>query len=49
MPGSEAVTGTTDGWIVIWDQSLIPDEETHPDERKPIKIVTLASDEDTAA
>ncbi|CAK90550.1 unnamed protein product (macronuclear) [Paramecium tetraurelia] len=35
------VTGTLDGYIIVWDVSLIIEEYGQPDERRVIKIVNL--------
>jgi len=42
IPNStQAVTGTQEGDIVVWDISLIQDTFAQPDERRAIKIVNL--------
>lgn len=42
IPNStQAVTGTDDGNIVVWDISLIMEDYSQPEDRKAIKIVNL--------
>lgn len=44
IPNSnQAVTGTKDGHIVVWDMSMITEGDNFPDERRPIKMVQLIS------
>jgi WD40 repeat protein/Ca2+-binding EF-hand superfamily protein len=40
-PSTQAVTGTTDGQLVVWDISLIMEDYSQPEERRKIKIVNL--------
>eukprot|EP01015_Nassula_variabilis_P010808 TRINITY_DN18802_c0_g1_i3.p2 TRINITY_DN18802_c0_g1~~TRINITY_DN18802_c0_g1_i3.p2 ORF type:complete len:122 (-),score=38.45 TRINITY_DN18802_c0_g1_i3:11-376(-) len=37
----QAVTGTTDGLIYVWDISLIMEDSSQPEERRAIKQVNL--------
>ena len=42
IPTSEqVVTGTDDGNIVVWDISLIVDDNSEPEDRRAIKAVQL--------
>lgn len=42
IPGTaQAVTGCTDGHIVVWDISLIMENFSQPEERRKIKLVNL--------
>ena len=42
IPGTDqAVTGTTDGYIIVWDYSLIMEDYSVPEERRKIKMVNL--------
>lgn len=42
IPNSpQAVTGTKEGFIVVWDISLIMQDYSQPDQRKAIKTVNL--------
>ena len=42
IPGSpQAVTGTKEGVIIVWDISLIMEDYTQPEERRCIKTVNL--------
>lgn len=42
IPNSpQAVTGTKDGVIIVWDISLIMEDFTQPEERRCIKTVNL--------
>ncbi len=38
---TQAVSGTNDGYIVVWDISLIMDDFSQPEERRIIKAVNL--------
>ena len=38
---TQAVSGTHDGYIVVWDISLIMDDFSQPEERRNIKTVNL--------
>jgi WD40 repeat protein len=40
---NQAVTGTNKGIIIVWDISLIMEDFTQPEERRPIKQVNLMS------
>jgi WD40 repeat protein len=39
--GTQAVTGTDDGLLVVWDISLILEDMTEPDHRREIKTINL--------
>lgn len=39
--GTQAVTGTVDGFIIVWDISLIMEDYSQPEERRQIKRVNL--------
>jgi WD40 repeat protein len=42
IPNSpQAVTGTKEGVIIVWDISLIMEDYTQPEERRAIKTVNL--------
>lgn len=42
IPGNtQAVTGTEDGFIVVWDISLIMEDFSLPEERRAVKVVNL--------
>jgi len=38
---TQAVTGTDDGYIIVWDISLIMEDYSQPNERRQIKVVNL--------
>lgn len=44
---TQAVTGTKNGRIIVWDVSFVMDAESNPEQRRPIKIVQLVNAEAT--
>ena len=49
LPGTMAVTGTSYGDILVWDESLIIEGVGEQNEKRLIKIVTLNQDKDKDA
>lgn len=44
LPGTMAVTGTSKGDIIVWDESLIIEGVGEQNEKRQIKVVTLMQD-----
>ena len=43
--GNQAVTGTKNGQIIVWDMSFIMEADSSPEQRKPMKLVQLVNHE----